>query len=139
MRTFGVISAVAVFLLGNACAVAQNSGKEITVIIGKKDCQRLVRHRPAPDVAYRPGVDVRGKPVVSADSGGGPALRLPDTFTFSVSRTIAVPGAAEAEMAIGRIEYNINSGRMTFNGQPLNDSLSEELADRCQSQLGHGQ
>src|SRR5690606_26258815 len=31
------------------------------------ECRILPEHRPAPDVAYQPGVDVQGKPVVPAD------------------------------------------------------------------------
>ncbi|PIW30710.1 MAG: hypothetical protein COW30_01680 [Rhodospirillales bacterium CG15_BIG_FIL_POST_REV_8_21_14_020_66_15] len=57
--------------------------------ISKTDCRWVLRHRPGADVAYAPGVDVRGKPVVPADVGGGPALDLPDVFEFTVTKDLS--------------------------------------------------
>ena len=45
-------------------AAAVSEGPKVR--IAKKDCRRLVRHQPAADVAYQPGVDVRGNKVVGA-------------------------------------------------------------------------
>ena len=55
-----------------------------TVKITKKDCRRLVRHTASADVAYKPGVDVRGRKVVPADIRGSKPLKLPDVFEFNI-------------------------------------------------------
>ena len=51
-----------------------------TVIITKADCAALVRHVAEPGVAYEPGVDVNGRPVVPADLGDTPEIKLPERF-----------------------------------------------------------
>ncbi|HIC81294.1 MAG TPA: hypothetical protein EYP07_10060, partial [Kiloniellaceae bacterium] len=57
--------------------------------ITRADCQRLVRHLPAADVAYQPGVDVRGRPVAPADlgaaePGAAPPLALPQAVIIPI-------------------------------------------------------
>ena len=67
-------------------AVAQQvlSPLSTKVVISGQDCQRLVRHVPAPDVAYKPGIDVHGKAVAPADlPGGGAGFKLPDHIEFN--------------------------------------------------------
>ena len=39
-----------------------------------------MRHEPAPDVAYQPGVDVHGRAVAPADLNGGSQIELPDVI-----------------------------------------------------------
>ena len=137
MRRFLIILAAATGAVMGTSAPAQDAAGDVAVTIGKRECEYLMRHRPAPDVAYRPGVDVRGRAVAPAEGDGPAPLKLPDTYTFAISRTIAgLPGGAEAEMAIGTIEYDINSGRMTFNGHPLTDPLADELVIHCRTVLG---
>lgn len=136
MRAADLCLGAAVVVLATTAATAQAPSDSVSVAISRSECEYLMRHRPAPDVAYKPGVDVRGKPVVPADRGGLPPLHLPDNYTFVVSRTIAgLPGGVEVEMAIGEIEYDIDSGRMTFNGQPLTDPMADELVAHCQAVL----
>src|SRR3546814_3880697 len=48
------------------------------VRIAPEDCRRLVQHRPDPDVAYTPGVDVRGNAVAPADQPGQSRVAAPD-------------------------------------------------------------
>jgi len=54
--------AVALMLSGPATA-DQGTGR---VVVETGDCRWLVRHRPAGDVAFAPGVDRRGRPVAPA-------------------------------------------------------------------------
>ena len=54
------------------------------VAISRRDCERLVRHEPAPDVAYQPGVDVHGRPVAPADLNGGSQIELPDVIYIPI-------------------------------------------------------
>jgi len=44
------------------------------LVIAKKDCRRLVRHQARADLAYRAGVDVRGR----QGGAGGFARRFAD-------------------------------------------------------------
>ncbi|MBT5841795.1 MAG: hypothetical protein HOH80_22545, partial [Rhodospirillaceae bacterium] len=66
--------------------------------IGKKDCQRLVRHQARADVKYRPGIDVRGRKVAPADLHGGSPIKIPNVITFDVKFDIKnYLGKAEAD------------------------------------------
>ena len=57
----------ALFLpLDGAVADTSNDAPKTTVQIGDADCKRLVRHVPSGDVAFKPGIDVRGNPVAGA-------------------------------------------------------------------------
>jgi hypothetical protein len=42
-----------------------------TITLGASDCWRLLRHVSTDDVTYKLGIDARGKPVASANLGGG--------------------------------------------------------------------
>src|SRR5574338_1069074 len=75
------------FLLPIAVVVAAagwTAAARAEVAISRQDCERLVRHEPAPDVAYQPGVDVHGNPVVPADLGGGSQIELPDVIYIPI-------------------------------------------------------
>jgi len=70
------------------------------VRITKKDCRRLVRHQASANVAYQPGVDVRGNPVTPADASGGFTIPLPDVFEFNITKDLtAYLGGAEEQLA----------------------------------------
>lgn len=129
----------AALLAGVGSAMAQNPQGDVDPRL----CQALgVNHRPAPDVEYVPGVDVRGRAVAPADLPGSyGATRQPlDRFEipitldfarrmgFSAGRSAAaakVPGATE----VGRLV--IDGGRVTFNGQAVGDSSQAALAAAC--------
>lgn len=84
--------------------------REPTLSVTLGACQRLVAHHPVPDVTYRPGVDVLGRPVAPADlpdSGG--AAGLGSGFVIPLSAELArrfglprqpVPLRAEAEFGV---------------------------------------
>lgn len=68
--------------------------------ITKRDCRRIIRHQARADVAYKPGVDVRGNPVTPADVSGGFTLPLPDVFEFNVTKDLsAYLGSDEEKLA----------------------------------------
>lgn len=76
MRHFALFSAVSA-VLSTVCAAgvpaawgqgAAASSGPMVITISKPDCSRLIQHVPSGDVAYKPGVDVRGRPVASADA-----------------------------------------------------------------------
>lgn len=118
-------------------AMAAAAQDQVIVTITKADCDRLVEHRPAPDVAYQPGVDVNGQPVVPADLNGGLQLAVPDTIRIPITVDLfnrfgipANPNSFEAEAVVGEVTYR--DGRATFNGQPLQDDAAAELSTLCQ-------
>ncbi|HEX9791510.1 MAG TPA: hypothetical protein VGA60_12680 [Kiloniellales bacterium] len=119
-------------------AMAAAAEDQVVVTISKADCDRLVEHRPAPDVAYQPGVDVNGQPVVPADLNGGIQIAVPETIRIPITVDLfnrfgipANPDSFEAEAEVGVVTYR--DGRATFNGQPLQDDAAAELSVLCQT------
>ena len=73
------------FLLPGAAQAEDAVFLKQSIVVTKKDCRRIVSHRPGGDVAYQPGVDVRGRPVAPADLGGRPRLDLPESYSFDIT------------------------------------------------------
>lgn len=157
MRT--LLAALALALLPVLPTLA--AAAESSILITKRDCRKMVRHLPSGDVAYQPGVDVRGKKVVSADVGGRQKIKLPDVFEFDIGidmrRYMGGPAAdAAAESAettsafdaaarigpatssAGKVRYDINTGGLSFNGQPLTDPDEAALIQACKKMLARG-
>src|SRR3546814_20823321 len=101
-------------------------------------------HRPDPDVAYTPGVDVRGNAVAPADQPGQSRVAAPDVvviqLTVDLLRRYGVPEesplAPRGEAAVGSLTYDIARGRMTYAGQPLSDTDQDAFAAACPAQRG---
>jgi hypothetical protein len=117
---------------------AQTTDAAPTITVSRSACKALVRHMPDDDVAYKPGVDVRGKAVAPADlNGGSPILKslpkeieFPVTINFFDYTGIAVPDGVSGEQSIGKITYR--NGRVYFNGEPLGDeAYNDELIEAC--------
>lgn len=110
-----------------------------TVVVTPKDCNRLVQHRASADVAYKPGIDARGNPVTPADLPGQARITAPDEITINLTIDVlqqyGVPAdsllAPSGEASIGTVKYDIASGRLTYNGEPLNDPEQDALAAAC--------
>ncbi len=107
------------------------------------DCKRLVAHRPAPDVAYQPGIDVRGHAVAPAEPEGDISIQPSENLLIPIEldlfeRLGSGPGhpAVEARVLIGTIE--LRDGRAYFNGRPLEDAGEAELAAKCRERLAGG-
>jgi len=73
----------------DASANAEAASESPKVRITKKDCRRLVRHQASANVAYQPGVDVRGNPVVGADLAGSFTIPIPDVFEFNITKDLS--------------------------------------------------
>lgn len=104
---------------------AHASGKLLTT---KGDCVRPTVHVPAPDVAYQPGVDVNGKPVVPADLGGSAALAPPDAFDIDININLFDrlgipddPAFYDPDATVGTLSVRSlgDQPRLEFNGQLL--------------------
>ncbi len=108
------------------------------VRITKKDCRRLVRHTASADVAYQPGVDVRGNPVVPADASGGFTIPLPDVYEFNITKDLTAyldgpeeqlaadkAAAIAAEKSVAATDAAVSSAALSLAGaQSQFDSAS---------------
>jgi hypothetical protein len=102
-------------------------------------CRRAVAHRPAADVTFAPGIDVRGRPVAPADLPGSPAISLPDTFDATVEVDLLDDDLRPDDL--GDLDVTLLAGNLTigpggqarFNGQPLtaDDEAAVEAACRA--------
>ena len=134
LLTYSLCLAVA-FVLDGGPADADTSKAQVS----KRDCKRLVRHSPGADVEYKPGVDVRGRKVAAADAGGAPKLRLPNVFEFDLKFAPISSGLLkDTEMAVGKVRFDVKSGRLTYDGQPLNDAQQADLGRQCRQMLSRG-
>lgn len=109
------------------------------VRVSREDCRRAVEHHPAPDVTYKPGVDVYGRPVAPADLPGGLRIKPADVVEFELSfnplhgKTGRRFGGTD--FYVGTIGVDTTTGAVTFNGVPLTDPEQAELAAKCRAAL----
>ncbi len=128
---------LAVLLLG--LGIATPAAGE-TVRIARADYAALVEYRAAPDVAFTPGVDVRGRRVTPA---GGPDRRagenlVPAVLEFSIALNPLRGGAArfgETKLDVGLVRFDMESQRATLNGQRLSRDDTQKLSRKCQKIL----
>ncbi len=123
-------------LLAVSQARAHEEGKA-EVTISRADCARLVDHVPAPGVAYQPGVDAYGREVAGAELNSGVEIQAPETLHIPIEIDLqerfgipANPDLYDADVPLGEVVYR--DGRLSFNGQPLQDEAAAELTRRCQ-------
>ncbi len=89
-------------------------------------CKLWFTHKAAQSVAYQPGVDVHGNPVVPADLGATIAAPILDKITLPVTIDLAqqlnqpLPAGAELDAPVGIIDIYTN-GKVVYNGQDLTD------------------
>jgi hypothetical protein len=105
-----------------------------TVVVDTAACRVLTVHQPAPDVAFRPGVEALGRPVAPADLGGGPSP-VARSFAFDLNadlRPYLRPGSAlfQPQLNVGRVVVGTD-GTVLFNGRRLDDGDRAALAAAC--------
>ncbi len=133
----------AIILLLLATALAASAARaEGVVVVTVEQCRQVVAHQPADDVAHRPGVDVRGRPVAPADLAGPGAIRTPESITIALDLPLdeflgagTPPFIGQAEVQVGTVAYDIRTGRLSYNGQPLSDPAAHAIAAECARQL----
>ena len=115
-------------------------GPAIAVTVSHDDCARVVRHVPAPDVAYTPGRDVDGNPVVPADLEGGiriePLSEINIPITIDLQDRFGIPAnndLFEAEAHVGTVTRA--DGKTFFNGQKLSSEDEATLIAACREAL----
>lgn len=55
-----------------------------TLTLKREDCLRFLQEDTSSDVTYKPGVDVRNRPVASADLDGGIKIPLPEVISIPI-------------------------------------------------------
>ncbi len=124
-----------------AVAIAGTASAQTKLRLPAADCAALVVHKPAPDVAFKPGRDAHSGRVAPADLPGSQfVFETPKTVEFDISFNPLAGRAArrfpKTELVIGRLEYDLESGAATLNGEPLSGPELAELARKCQRGLG---
>lgn len=121
--------------------------ERVTVSIDATTCRLLERHVPAPDVAYRPGVDVHGEPVVPADLH--PRIEVPRRLAFEITidpfddsgRLAPEPGFAgsrfeSTEIPVGGVSVDTLTGEITYEGRILQPADRQALVLACRDRAG---
>lgn len=143
-QPYSLIAAVIFFAAGPVLAQnrpATPAAGSATIQVTGVDCRRLfVEHRPAPDVNYRPGVDVRGRPVAGADLNPAPQIRVPETVAFDVAVNLnrfGVPSTSplyQPNVKLGEIRVDVLTGKTLYNGEALGNPELEALREACRQQ-----
>lgn len=107
------------------------------IVITRDLCNQVnVEHHPAPDVNYRPGVDVYGNPVVPADlpsaapSYGGVGTSSSTDLLITPQNRVVTRGGVTGETYVGRVTVD-PAGRVALNGQPIDSSTQGQLQQLC--------
>lgn len=115
--------------------------EDVTLEVTKDNCQRIVKYVAEQDVTYTPGVDVHGRPVAPADLEQN-QIQIPNRIFIDLSLPFKDllknynPKLRNAEVYVGLVEYDINSGRLLFNGQELSDPALNAIARECEKKYG---
>lgn len=102
-------------------------------------CQYFVRHTPEEGVAFTPGVDVNGKPVVEAEVEDSQPISLPEKTEFVLTVDVAkylnmnIPAGLAGEARLGTIA--IDEGEVIFNGEPMSGQAQHELTVLCKESV----
>ncbi len=132
MKIYGLCLIMLVFAYANS-----GLAEELYIVATKESCRKLVAHKPAAGVAFTPGVDVKGRPVILADlpSESGLALQLPKEFEFSISVNPLKGAAAnrfgETKLDLGRIQFDSETGAVTYNGHSLHGVVYSDFVRKC--------
>jgi len=100
-------------------------------------CVRAVRALRTDGADYKPGVDVRGRPVVPADVQPMVRIDPPGAIEFPVTLDVAkrlgfdTRGPFEAKTTVANVR--IENGRVTVNGQVIHTDNEADLIAACRA------
>ena len=138
---------IAGLLLAAPQSYAEAKRSKVKAKISRADCAQLVvRHKPDPDVRYRPGVDVYGREVAPAGVPGQPTIRSPgahvlgpETYTIELEMDLrkflgitTLPGL-NPNLRPGRV--TVTGDKVYFNGRPLDDPNRTQVIEACRERL----
>jgi hypothetical protein len=92
-------------------------------------CRLVASHKPSNDANYRPGLDVRGKPVVPADLNAAPPM-LPETIVVPLTIDLAqrLDGQGVKGLTLdgnaGYLEINPSTGSVRWNDQDITPAMA---------------
>lgn len=135
-----IAAAVFVVIIAFGFTAEAIAAEGTTIMVTKRDCQRIIAHQPRGDVEYKPGVDVRGKKVKGADLPGGNPIKMPDEITIDVGINLAdkyglgAGGQYKAEGSVGKV--TVKGNKTYWNGQPLDQAEQNAIARACQEKFG---
>ena len=130
-------------LIINKILIFSSVSAEIKAFVSRDDCRILTEHIPSDDVAYKAGVDVRGRAVKPADLSPAVDLGLKDKISFLLILDVAKenrlgdrpleqftdhPGL-EGHISLGQIV--IKEGKVTLDGKPLATQNRQILNEFC--------
>ena len=110
------------------------------VRVTKRDCKKVLK-RQTRSAEYKPGVDVRGRKVKSADLGGGSPIKLPKEITIDIGIDLdekyglGAGGKYTGEAKIGKVK--VRNGQVFWNGQPLGNQEQGAIAAACKRMYGN--
>lgn len=131
------LALVIILFLAPVTAMAE----DVTLEVTKDNCQRIVKYVADQDVTYKPGLDVHGRAVAPADLEQNQIV-IPNRIFIDLSLPFKDllknynPRLKNAEVYVGLVEYDINSGRLLFNGQELSDPALNAIARECEKKYG---
>jgi hypothetical protein len=112
------------------------------VSVSKQDCRWLVRHRPSADVAYKPGVDVRGRPVKPADLESNQQVDLPPVIAIplhvplgNVLKKGSSTAVDSSEVGAGLVTVDRRSGEVKYEGKTLAPAEAKRMTAACRKLL----
>ena len=112
------------------------------VTVSKQDCRWLVRYQPAADVAYKPGVGVRGRRVKSADLDPNRRIKLPPLIAIplhvpvsSLLKTGTTSPVGDSEVDVGLVTVDRSSGEVLYEGETLVPAEKDRLVTACRKLL----
>lgn len=120
-------------------------GKEFTIQIPTEVCRKIViEHKPRDDVAYKPGVDVKGNPVVGADLYGTNTIKIPDHIQIPLNLDLIqyfgiMPGLGNNYLdkaEVGNVDLYLRDNTVYYNGQPLQNDVAVAIKRACQEKMG---
>lgn len=129
---------IAALLLAALPAYAEN------LVVDSNACANVMRYQSEDSAEYKPGVDVDGQAVESADANPNP-VPLPKTISVPIAIDLAqtnppltggVPvGRLELEAQIGKAEIDTKTGDVYYNGQKISETSEAQLRAECEKML----
>lgn len=98
-------------------------------------CARAVLAKRTDGADYKPGVDVYGRPVATADLNPTLQLAPPPVIEFPVTldglKRLGLDRSGQMEGKIGVATVRIENGRVTINGQDLSGEDPADVIALC--------